>query len=98
MDLDDLVDLSTYIIDEVKEAILGRNIDRRSFPSAFLSNGKVNERLAEGFPSSRIVQGHQLARQVTVLDFKEPDVLSATCNQRAGASIIEANVNQVEVT
>ena len=62
MDLDDLIDLATSIVDEVQEAILGSNIDRRSFPRAFLSNSEVNERLAEGFPSSRIVQGYQLAR------------------------------------
>jgi hypothetical protein len=97
MDLDDLVDLPTSIIYEVQEPILGSNIDCSSFPCTFLSNGEVNERLAEGFPSSRIVQGDQLAGQVTVLDFKEPDVLSSTRNQRAGASIIEANVNQVEI-
>ena len=98
MDLDDLVDLSSPIIDEVQETILGCNIDRRSFSRAFLTNCEVNERLAEGFPSCRIVKGDQLARQVTVLDFKEPDVLPATRNQRAGASIIEPNVNQVKVT
>ena len=57
MDLDDLVDLSSSIIDEVQEAILGGDIDRRRFPRAFLSNREVNKRLAKGFSSSRIVQG-----------------------------------------
>ena len=66
--------------------------------SAFLSNGEVNERLAEGFPPSSIVKSDQFARKVTVLDFIESDVFSATCNQRAGARIIEPNVNQVEIT
>ena len=98
MDLNDLVDLSSAVIDEVQEAILGSNIDRRSFLRAFLSNGEVNERLAERFPPSSIIQGDQLAGKVAVLDFKESDVFSATRNQRAGASIIEPNVNQVEVT
>ena len=98
MDLDDLVDLSSPVIDEVQEAIMGSNIDRRCFLRAFLSNGEVNERMAEGFPPSSIIQGDQLPWKVTVLDFKESDVFSATRNQRAGASIIEPNVNQVKVT
>jgi hypothetical protein len=98
MDLDDLVDLTSPVIDKVQEAIMGSNIDRRSFLSAFLSNGEVNERLAEGFPPSSIVKSDQFARKVTVLDFIESDVFSATCNQRAGARIIEPNVNQVEIT
>ena len=77
---------------------MGSNIDRCSFFRAFLSNCIVNERLTEGFPPSSIIQGDQLAWKVAVLDFKESDVFSATRNQRAGASIIEPNVNQVEVT
>lgn len=98
MDLNDLVDLSSPVIDEVQEAIMGSNVDCRCFLSAFLSNGEVNERLAECFPPSSIVKSNQLARKVTILDFKESDIFSSTRNQRARASIIEPNVNQVEVT
>ena len=57
MDLDDLFDLSSPIIDKVQEAIMGSNIYRCSFLRAFFSNGEVNERLAEGFPPSGIIQG-----------------------------------------
>jgi hypothetical protein len=98
MDLDDLVDLSSPVINEVQEAIMSSNVDCSCFFCAFFSNGEVNERLAEGFPPSSIIQGDQLPWKVTVLDFKESDVFSATRNQRAGASIIEPNVNQVKVT
>jgi hypothetical protein len=98
MDLDNLVDLSSPVINEVQEAIMSSNVDCSCFFCAFFSNGEVNERLAEGFSPSSIVQGDQLARKMTVLDFKESDVFSATRNQRAGASIIKPNVNQVEIT
>jgi hypothetical protein len=77
---------------------MGSNIDRCSFFRAFLSNCIVNERLTEGFPPSSIIQGDQLARKMAVLDFKEPDVFSATRNQRTWARIIEPNINQVKVT
>lgn len=97
MDLDDLVDLPRSIIDEVQQAAVSRNEHITDLLLALVILDIVNQWAIEIFASACVVKGHWVARQVSILDFEEADVLSSAGNQTGVDRIIESNIDQIEI-
>lgn len=83
MQLYDLVNLATKVIDYVQEATLCSYKDLgdlsrllRRFCIFYHFEGTA--RVVEDFTSSRVVQGNKLAWQKVVLDFEEANILFST--------------------
>ena len=79
MNLDDLVYLTRAIVNKVEQTILGGYEDCGSLFRSLFAKCKVDQRLAEDFPSCCIVEGNELTRKVPIFDLKESDVFSPAC-------------------
>ena len=83
MNLYNLINLATKVIDDVQQTTLCCNKDLgnlscllRGFCIFYHFEGTA--RVVEDFTSSRVVQRNELARQEVVLDFEEANILFST--------------------